>query len=249
MAIALVAHTVSGTNSGGTTSSGINTTGADLITLGVAGYQATSDPTVSDSKGNTYTPLTQKAVSSGATGRIYYCKNATVGTGHTFTASGTNTYAGVAVAAWSGSDLTAPFDQENGATSSSTTTIQPGSVTPTTDGQLVVTLFTETSQRTGQSVDSPFTVSDGAALNPGNTWGIWMAYEIQTTATARNPTWTWVTAASNTAEIATFKAAAAGGAGHPAMRRLLNNVTGRGVYMRPTEMGRDGVVIAERRAA
>ena len=83
MAITLVAEATVAGASGGTTAA-VNTTGANFIVLVTAQSGTT---TVSDNKGNTYTPLTLYTVSGGGSGQLYYCTPATVGAGHTFTIS------------------------------------------------------------------------------------------------------------------------------------------------------------------
>src|SRR5262252_10214264 len=140
MAIALVASIQSTTAQNGGTSGAIDTTGANLLVLSL-GYYGT--PTVSDSKGNTWVPLTAHVGASG-TGighRIYYAKNAVVGTGHTITVTGTNTWPVIAFYAFSGADTAAPFVAENGAQSASTGlsgSLATGSVTPLANGSVVV---------------------------------------------------------------------------------------------------------------
>ena len=123
MAFSLVANTAKGTaDTVSVTTDAIDTTGADLIVINTATF-ITSDRgvAVTDSKGNTWTPLTQYDGSDSTT-RLYYSLNPTVGTGHTFTATSTGTvavvYPSIQVSAWSGAHDTASYDVENGATGS-----------------------------------------------------------------------------------------------------------------------------------
>src|SRR4051812_5534959 len=58
---ALVAHAGAGGASSGSTTSAINPTGANLIVVAVASYTVNAAPTLTDSKGNTWTGLTQQA--------------------------------------------------------------------------------------------------------------------------------------------------------------------------------------------
>ncbi len=214
MAYALLAHTVSGTNSGGTTSSGIDTSGADLLVVATAFYVASTPPTLSDSQGggsNTYTPLTlwNATGSSICSIRIFYCQAPThVGTGHTFTLTEPNSYASLAVLALSGSK-TSPFDQENGLPNGS---VQTGSVTPSEDNEILIAMVGDgTAGSASTGVNSSFTFLDRLANSTGAYFGIATAYQIQTTATARNPTFSGQSAtAACSAAIATFKQAAAG---------------------------------------
>lgn len=204
MAIALVAHVAERTTSFNTfTTASIDTTGADLLVVFIADTDGTT--TLSDSKSNTWTPLTTRSF-SGNFLSTYYAKNAAVGTGHTFTATGTGKAQSVAASAWSGSDLTAPFDQQNGAGNFGTSG-QPGSITPSVDGCVVITGIGHRETTGSVTVSSPFSPAlDSLVETQGH--GIGHAYEIQTTATARNPTWTWTNGKDWSIEIASFKAAA-----------------------------------------
>ena len=217
MAIAYVAGVSSGTNSGGTTSAGVDTTGADLLVMVVCYFSGAAAPTVSDSKGNTWTALTAvQSTGGGANNKtqIYYAKNPTVGSGHTFTASGASSFASLTAAAYSGCDTAAPFDQQNGTADST----QPGSVTPTQDNELVVTgLGGDVATYT--SVNGGFTLRNSVGVSAGNYFGTGLADLVQTTAAAANPTWTVNSVTNSGNVIATFKAAAAA-TGQPAARRF-----------------------------
>ena len=103
------------------------------------------------------------------------------------------------------------FDQQNGATSAGTpASFQPGSVTPSEDNELVVSCVCT-------SVASAWTASGYTAIATyvpagANSVGLAAGYQIQTTATATNPMWSGSSSSNISANIATFKAAAAGGA-------------------------------------
>lgn len=209
MSIAVVANTAKASvNNTSVTSDAIDTTGADLLVLSVACYSLVS--TVSDSKGNTWNART--LYGSGGLCQIFYAVNPTVGSGHTFTVSGgAATYPAVFVLALSGADLTAPYDVENGADTDSSTTIQTGSVTPSTDNQILITALSNYPAGT-DSIDLSFTISDQLQYTANSIGGA-LAHLIQTTAAAKNPTWTHsVSATEIVGAIATFKAAAGGGA-------------------------------------
>lgn len=196
------------------TTSGVNTAGVDLIVLAVASYQAVADPTISDSKGNTWTPRTSYA-SDVSKLKIYYAVNPTVGSGHTFTASQSGSYPSIIVLGFSGSHAT-PFDQENGNTSASASSLATGSVTPTEDNELIIMAACHSADISScdEGTGGPLLV---AYVN-GEHFAGGADAEIQTTAAAINPTWTFAAAASCAVAQATFKAAAAAG-GQPTMRR------------------------------
>lgn len=141
MAISLVAHVAAGSSNGGSsvTTSSIDTTGATLLVV-VVSYNYLASPTVTDNKSNTYTGLTAQVGNDNAC-RIFICAAPTVGTGHTFSASGSSSFPTICVGAFSGITGTTA-DQQNGTTSvtggtgvSHSTT---GSITPAQNGELVI---------------------------------------------------------------------------------------------------------------
>lgn len=206
MAIALVTNVASGTDSGGTTSAGIDTTGANLIVAHIS-FSSGTTPTFSDSKGNTWTALTTRDAPASISGKLYYCVGSiTVGSAHTFTISGANSFSSLFVEAFSGADA---FDQESGA-GGNEGTVQPGSLTPPSDGAVFVCGLNQSDSATA-TIDSSFTKTNSLDLSGGNYFGGAIAYLIQATAAAVNPTWS-ISGGNWTTEMATFtEAAAAGG--------------------------------------
>src|SRR5215471_5785447 len=161
MAYSLVANIGAGLGVNGGTTGSINTTGADLIVVNVVGADVSLS--LSDSKGNTYTPLTAQSRNS-LISQLFYVQAPTVGSGHTFTVSASSIFAAIQVTAWSGS-AASPFDVETGATGVSITSLQTGSLTPGQDNELLVTglLFDHSNT---VSIDLGFTISDQNNLNP-----------------------------------------------------------------------------------
>jgi hypothetical protein len=82
----------------------------------------TFSPTVTDSNGNTWVALTVHNTSNFAH-RFWYVASPTVGAGHTFTVSGSQTYPAIMVSAWSGAHAS-PFDTETGNTMAGATSSQ-----------------------------------------------------------------------------------------------------------------------------
>lgn len=194
---ALVANAESTGAAGGSTSASITTTGAKLIVLSVTYYHdSAANVVVSDSKSNTWTALTARSSSSAGL-RLYYCINPTVGSGHTFTASGSATYATIMAQAYS-CDTTPVYQAETGASLGSVTSGQGGSITPSENNCLIVTGLNAWYASGSFSIDSGFTISDSAPEVGGASFGSAFAYKIQTTAGAENPTWSWTTAAVET---------------------------------------------------
>jgi hypothetical protein len=187
----------------GDTTGAIDTTGATLLIMAVSQSQGV-DAVVSDSKGNTWVALTKHSVAGDNAIRIYYVKNPTVGSGHTFTTSTSSIYSGITAAAFSGTDTTANADGENGATASGAASIQPGSLTPSVNNCLLIAAVSH--NVTSVSVNSGFTVIEQEAFVGGNSYGVGLAYKVQTTAGAENPTFTPNASSSMAATIAAFKA-------------------------------------------
>lgn len=204
MSIALVANT-SGSGLNGFTTGAIDTTGATLL-VRCAAYDGPATVTASDSKSNTWTGLTVRTSGGGAFHklRIWYVANPTVGTGHTFTFGGTSSAMAGCVSAWSGAKVTSPFDQQNGAGVSSTSAA-PGSITPSEDNELIIAGCSFEGSRT-LSIDGGFTITNQVNFSGGSNYGVGMAYLIQTSLAAANPSWSWSGSADAAAAIASFKA-------------------------------------------
>lgn len=203
---------VAGVNAGGdsstVTTAAINTTGANLIVVTAVFYAPGGSLTLTDSKGNTWTALTRRDSGSGVGSTLYYCFNPTVGSGHTFT--GTNNYPLLGVLSFSGAD-TSPFDVEAGTTGSGST-IQPGSVTPSTANNIIVSGVGAGMTSGAISIDGSFTEPNAEAV--GAAFQVSCAYLIQTSATAQNPTWTIPSGGyGSSAGNAVFKATGGGGGG------------------------------------
>lgn len=207
MAYALVDSVSSTGGPNGGTTGAIDTTGADLLVQVGAGLTGMA---YSDSYINDWTVLTAE-LHGGARVEIAYVKNPIVGAGHTFTNSGSSIFAPVLAAAFSGGELTDPFDQENGNFADPDAfTLTTGSITPTEDGELVIAGIWDSGDLGFFSIDDGFTIAKQQAPIGSNNFGGALAYLIQTSAAAANPTWTDVNEKLRVAVIASFKAAASG---------------------------------------
>lgn len=186
------------------TSDPIDTRGANLLVVGVGLFEAGA---FSDSVGNVWTPLTPRTT-SGCITEGYYCQNPTLNAAHTFTYTGTGKYAAMNVLALSGMALSGALDQQTGNAAATTVGgFQGGSLTPAAPNAVYVSITGFQSGGT-QSVDAPFTISDQSP-DSGNGLGCAFAYELQTAATARNPTWTYNNPLGAGVINAVFKAAVA----------------------------------------
>lgn len=202
MAFSLVAHTQQ--TGSGTNTPAINTTGSNLIIIGTAYLQAGS-ATIADSKSNTWTLIDSAVNTSNTTWQFYYSLNPTVGSGHTF--NSTASLATIVVAAFSGAAGSAVLDQHNKATNASNvTTQQPGSVTPSLNNELIAVMGGNNAGGGAivSSVNESFTITDSTAGGPSAIM-CGLAYLIQTTASAVNPTLTFSGSGIAGAVIATFK--------------------------------------------
>lgn len=203
----LLAHRGDGTGANGGTSGTIDTTGADLIVCVISGDSSAylADTLgITDSKSNSWTQLTEKRNAGDGGVAIWYSRPTSVGTGHTFSVTGTATYGTILITAWSGSVAT-PFDVQNGAASGgAVTTLQPGSVTPNETNELVIAgiVYDQTSGTV--SVDSSFTISDQVNQTSFQYYGGALAYKVQTSVVSDNPTWT-ISSSAASAVIASFK--------------------------------------------
>jgi len=180
----VVSATCGGTN--GCTTSGANTTGATLIVASVTNFSASAPTTPTDSKGNTWTPLTDRVSGTTLHNRLFYTVPTSVGSGHTFTDTDTGDFPGMTVLAFSGTAASSPFDVQNGGTTTSGTTLASGSITPSLNND--------------SSFATPIGINEGTT---GGNEGNYMSYLIQNPAAAVNPTWTCT--APRAASIASFK--------------------------------------------
>lgn len=205
MAFALIANAAAAGGTNATTTSSINTTGANLIVIAVASYAVASVPVITDSNSNTWTNIINTASAANGRASLFYCLNPTVGAGHTFTATRTGGYQNLAVVAFSGAKATSVTDQSNGATTGAATALATGSITPSEDNELIVSALCFNAVNT-IAIDSGMTISNQVNYVSGVNFGIMCAYKIQTTAAAINPSASWGTSTQAEISIASFKA-------------------------------------------
>lgn len=205
------------------TSSGIDTTGANLLVAVLSSAQVGYN--ISDSVGghsNTWTALATYNDPSGSQTTILYVENPPyVGSGHTFAT--TSAFPGLYITAWSGAATTSVLDQTNGSTG---TVTQPGSITPTNAGELIICGLSGNLSGT-VTIDSSYTITGQYPLTGGVCYGGALAYLIQGSPTATNPTWSQGGATG----IASFVAGGGGGGGPAAgTRAARQTLIGSGIY-------------------
>ncbi len=185
-----------------------NSSGASLIVVGISFNDGVAAPVLSDSLANTWVPLTPTTVALGLA-QIYYVANPITGDTHTITLTGTSIIAAATVACYQGASFGTPFDGENTfqASGAGFTTLQPGSVTPTQSGDLIVSVIAHRSTN-AVAIDSGLTILDQFVyLSDGFNYGHAFATIIQGAAAAMNPTWSWSPSiTSPSAVIAAFRA-------------------------------------------
>lgn len=191
---------------GWTTVTSFDSTNADLLTVVVSYLDVGGGaPTLSDNKGNTFVPRTVYNRSFYSI-RIYYVASPTVGTGHTFTLSGANTYPAIVVRAFAGSSAS-PYVAENGG-SSALTSASTGAVLPGGDDRLFISGLGSFGSITGIGVTAGYTVTSTAKTATASVVG--GAYRIQTYAATQSVTWTWTTSADTAVTLAAFRSGVMG---------------------------------------
>lgn len=162
----------------------MDTTGATLIVIFTASA-AGSPPAPTDSQGLSWTAHTAY---SGQV-RAYDTNPTSTSATHTFTMGGAAGPA-IAVCVYSGSTGVSLFDQESGdADGELGTTIDPdASITPSQNNEVVITAVMYTVSDT-PTISAGLTIRANANVTAFSN-GVSIADDIQTTATARQPTWT-----------------------------------------------------------
>jgi len=198
MAYSLLAHALGANGGTGTATATLNTTGAALLIAVTTGQGV---PGVSDNKGNTWA-LVKRTTWNSSHCDIWQTTTTLFGTGHTVSA--TASVPGLAVLAFAAGAASA-VDQVAGNGASTVSALAAGSVTPTVANEVVIVAGL-VSAADFVSIDSGFTLLDHLAGDGATVFGTASAYQIQTTPTTRNPTWTAsLTASTLAASIATFK--------------------------------------------
>jgi hypothetical protein len=206
----LLAHGTAQQNGGGApvSTGALNCTGATLLAVGISNYSTV--PTVSDSQSNSWVLATSNTTNTSGEVYLYYVyvsSGSQVSSTQTFTIVGGGNFATEFVQCWAGSRAT-PLDQTNGGSATFNFTLQTGSITPTLNNELVISVIDDY-QQSALAIDSGFTISDSTnwgGSGTSNAGG--MAYLIQGTAAATNPTWSWTTQDQAAAIIASFFSAA-----------------------------------------
>jgi hypothetical protein len=191
----------------------LDSTGADFIAVGIANGFGGS---VTDSIGgnsNTFSGLTEHSENFSNACRIWYCQGpGFTGASHSFQSS-SGDYA-ILVMAFSGS-LSTPLDQQNGNGASGVGTQKPGSITPSQDNEVIISVTAFNSTVATMSIDNSMSIPTGLNVSRSvNNQGGAMAWKQQATAAAIDLTWTLSSGTTliETA-VASFKFSGGGGGG------------------------------------
>ena len=185
------------------TTAAVDTTGADLLIIGLACDDAyATAPT--DSKWNTWTQGTSYTQWNVRV-RLYYSTPTSVGASHTFSSA----WAIIGVLfmlAFSGGLQASPLDQQSGANSFNTS-LACWSITPTENNELIISVYWINATGVPISVNEWMTEVYEDDFDSWVAYGGAIAYKIQTSATAINPTWTRTSSNWQAATVASFKLA------------------------------------------
>ena len=206
-------HLCAGSTDSNTFTSGtLDTTAATALAMVVASYGVNAEPTLTDSKSETWTKRTTVTLSGNMRVTAYYANAATgtftVGTGHTFTLTGTASYPAGCLLVLKGTTTSALYDSgiENSNFTGSDVSLTTGSVTGSQNGDIYVTGLGPAGG-SSFSIGSSFTLVDSVAYVNGQHYGCYLAYFIQTTAGAVNPAWGWTTSVAAATVITAYKVA------------------------------------------
>jgi hypothetical protein len=201
------AITAGGVNGG--TTSGFDSTGADLGILTQSYYPlAGTPPTPTDSKGNTWNMLTPKAGANfGCV--IWWSHLTSVGSGHTVSTGGIGNYTGGDFMAWKGSSPT-PFDgQSAGGSVANGSSVQAGALALAQAGELAIFATAGEITSTVGVSGSGFAVDKQVAYSAGVSVGHCAASSVLSSAGSVNPTFSWSGTFNSAAVSASFLPAVA----------------------------------------
>lgn len=191
MTFGLLSHTAKGSTGAGfpssVTTSAIDTTGADIIIVSRADY-SNADVGLNDSASNTWVKLIDyQPATSLVYIAVYMAVAPITSASHTFTTpiDGNGTFPSIAVAAFTGTKNTAANDQSATASTAAASTLQPGSITPSSGSALVYGVASSASTST---TITGLTLLDDVAYSGSVHVSITHGYIIQNAAAAINPT-------------------------------------------------------------
>jgi hypothetical protein len=204
----------------GCTTTAADFTGVDLIVVAIANYSGSSGYTLTDSSGNSYT-VGETAGNCNTGLYMLYVQAPTVSSSMTFTVSSSSP--SLLVLGFSGS-ASSPLDQTaaNGSGCSTVTSLMANSITPGSNGELIVTVLGRSDAAiSGENINDSFTLVDNIEWASSASEGLTNAYLVQATAAAIAPTWGWTGSVAAVTEVLSFKAGGGGPPASPPMRSMM----------------------------
>jgi len=209
--VILISHVSAAASAGDhttVTTGPIDTTGADFIAVCVGFAFNDTISSVTDSEVNSVSARTAYLSTNDAAAQLFFIASPSTSATHTFTVNCTaSCFPSADVAVFRGSKLSSPYESENGAHNDSSATLQPGSISPAENNELLISCLGFAGATATASIDSGFSISDqqdwANAVNIGSA----LAYLNETTAASKNPQWSLTASQSTAASIATFKSA------------------------------------------
>lgn len=185
------------------TTAAVDMSGSDVIYIATSDYAFVGAvlTSLTDNLGNSYPLIRSQTQAGGPRISIYRCYSPSGAlSSMTFTyPSITNSYPGIIAAGFSGTSGAA-VDHQNSAGwggLSGTTSQQPGSITPTQNGELIIVAANVFVATATPTINSGFSAAIFQQSNAGQTYSMMMSYYIQPTASAINPTITFTPLGSN----------------------------------------------------
>lgn len=199
--IALVnSVTAVGAGAGAITSSAVNMTGANLCVI--VSSSNTNPPVPTSSPANTYVVAGTIAGGTPTIG-IYYKYSPSVSSSMTVTTTGA--FGSATLSCYSGSTGSTVDKITYTTNFSSATMISTASVTPTSNGEVLIEGLETPSAGSGFSVASPYTQTGMASLSGGTSFGFQSGYYIQPTSALTSATISWTGSSGGDNGIAAFK--------------------------------------------
>jgi len=187
----------------------LSTVGDSLIVACASADQGQGNSqTVSDNRGNTWTRVASPQRLGSTQIELWYALVTSANASTAVQYSGN--FSDLAVATFAGTATSSVTDgAATGATSGFSTSIQPGSITPSQANGLLAACWGADPTTGTLAINGSFTITN-SSITGGNT-AVGLGYLIQTTATAANPTWSGYTITSSLAAMQAFKDPGGGG--------------------------------------
>ena len=194
----------------------MDSTGANLIVCSIIAADGANFVSAADSRSNTWQQpgtLVRNLAAAQRAGMPYVLAPS-VGSGHTFTSVQQFFQNSIIAAAFSGVASQQLESSASSIPSGTSHTVASGSLTPGADGALILSMFAPPHNTNAGTITPPTGMQLLDAVPIGSSaYQLYVAYEIQTTATARTPTWTTTNAVTSCGITSIFLPAAGGGGG------------------------------------